>query len=347
MAGQAVFERALGELKERRMAPAVWARALAEAGGDKQKAVSIYIKYRVEQIEGAPAQAAQLAGSAHQAMPPLPPSGANPLRATPPPSAREAASTAVSSMQPAFNSSYAGHPPPISPAGAGVRVPPQPPGQPSQAGVRNRPSASAPAVPMHGGGNSELTVMMGEDGEELPRTGLTCARTRYRARLLDATVVFSLVMAGLLVTHYAPGADGGEGTTTPVTLSWTTYAAVNVITVTLDTLIYCVFGNSLGKALFSVEVRKNGAKIGRGQYLLRNLAVFTMGFGLSLPFVTLVTQTWQYFRLKSGKQAIYDDLLNMQTVCREDRPGRRKLGDAILMFFAIAYTLLLAVSKQY
>jgi hypothetical protein len=335
MAGQAVFERALNELKERRMAPAVWARALAEADGDKHKAVSIYIKYRVEQIENAPAQAAQLAGSARPGMPPVPPP-VNPVRGNPPP----LPTTAVGSMQPAYNASYAGTPPPI-PHG-GVRVPPPPAPL-----MRPVPQQSPrPDYPKNRG-NSDLTVMMGEEGEELPRTGLTCARTRFRARLLDWSIIWVLQITIIMAMHYSPAANGSESTTTAVTITWIDSFISNALMLVLDTLIYAVFGNSIGKALYSVEIRRQGRRIGGGRYALRNLAVWVLGLGCSLPFLNLATVVWQYFRLKNGKQAIYDDLLDMQAVCREDRPGRRWAGDAILVLFAIAGTILYAISLQF
>jgi hypothetical protein len=336
MAGQAVFERALNELKERRMAPAVWARALAEADGDKHKAVAIYIKYRVEQIENAPAQAAQLAGSARPGMPSVPPP-VNPVRGNPPP----LPTTAVGSMQPAYNSSYSGTPPPIPQAG--VRVPPSP--------APLMHSAVPPQLPrpdyLQNRGNSDLTVMMGDEGEELPRTGLTCARTRFRARLLDWSIIWVLQITIIMAMHYSPAANGGESTTTAVTITWIDSFISNALMLGLDTLTYAVFGNSIGKALYSVEVRSQGRRIGGGRYALRNLAMWVLGLGCSLPFLNLATVVWQYFRLKNGKQAIYDDLLDMQTVCREDRPGRRWLGDAILVLFAVAGTILYAVSLQF
>ena len=335
MAGQAVFERALNELKERRMAPAVWARALAEADGDKHKAVSIYIKYRVEQIENAPAQAAQLAGSARPGVPPAPPP-VNPVRATPPP----LPTTAVGSMQPAYNSSYTGTPPPVPQAG--VRVPPPP--APLMRAVP--PQAARPDY-IQTRGNSDLTVMMGDEGEELPRTGLTCARTRCRARMLDWSIIWVFQVAIILFMHYSPAVNGGESVTTPVTITWLDAFIGNVLMLALDALIYAVFGNSIGKALYSVEVRRQGRRVGGARYALRNLAVWGLGMGCNLPFLNLAAVVWQYFRLKNGKQAIYDDLLDMQTVCREDRPGRRWLGDAILALFAIAGTILYAISLQF
>ncbi len=333
MAGQAVFERALNELKERRMAPAVWARALAEADGDKHKAVSIYIKYRVEQIESTPAQAAQLAGSVRPGMPPP----INPVRGNPPP----LPNTAVGSMRPAYNSSYAGTPPPVPQAGGHVLPAPAPLMRPAVPPQLARPDY------LQSRGNSDLTVMMGDAGEELPRTGLTCARTRFRVRLLDWSIIWVLQIAVIMAMHYSPAVNGGESTTTAVTITWVDFFISNALMLGLDTLTYAVFGNSIGKALYGVEVRSQGRRVGGGRYALRNLAVWVLGLGCSLPFANLITVVWQYFRLKNGRQAIYDDLLDMQTVCREDRPGRRWLGDAILVLFAVAGTILYAISLQF
>lgn len=56
MSNERFFEQAMEEVSTRKVVPAVWAKALAEADGDKVKTVARYVRYRVEQLESEAAE---------------------------------------------------------------------------------------------------------------------------------------------------------------------------------------------------------------------------------------------------------------------------------------------------
>lgn len=339
MAGQAVFERALSELKERRMAPAVWARALAEADGDRHRAVSLYIGYRLGEIEGASTQSGRQTASGDQGVSTPPYSPGNMARVSHPPLLRVGNPAAMVAMQPAFNTGNAGHPqaiPQIT-AVAGAQALP----------LIRHGHPSTPVVFPPEAANPDLSLVPEDGGKEFPHGAPTGASARCRARLLDSVIIAALLIGILLIVHSASGPGGAGGITTPVNPGWATVAALGVVTLVVDALIYAVFGNSLGKALYGVELSKGGCRLGGGRYALRNLTVFVTGFGCGLPLVNLGAIVWQYSRLRDGRSALYDDFLDVQTACREDNLGKRRLGDMILAASAIALILLCTVARQY
>lgn len=337
MAGQAVFERALSELKERRMAPAVWARALAEADGDRHRAVSIYIGYRLGEIEGVSAQTGPQAASGYRGITAPPDSPGNVACITHPPLLRAGNPAAVVAMRPAFNAGDAGHPqaiPQITAAAGAQALPLIRHGNPSTPAVF--PSA-----------NPDLRLVPESGGEEFPHGAPASAGARCRARLLDSIIIAALLIGILLIVHSTSGPGSAGGVTPPVNPGWVTVAALGAVTLAVDALIYAVFGNSLGKALYGVEISKRGCRLGGGRYALRNFTVFVTGFGCGLPLVNLAAIVWQYSRLREGRSALYDDFLDVQTACREDNLGKRRLGDTVLAVAAIALILLCAVARQY
>lgn len=75
----------------------------------------------------------------------------------------------------------------------------------------------------------------------------------------------------------------------------------------VDSIIYDCFGNTLGKALLGLKLRKPGnEKYSSGEYLRRNMAAWWAGFAIGIPILNLVTMFNQYRRLKKTGYTIYD-----------------------------------------
>lgn len=76
----------------------------------------------------------------------------------------------------------------------------------------------------------------------------------------------------------------------------------------LEGLEYWAFGGTFGKWVFSVKVLDSaGGKLRSSEYWKRLLPVWVSGLGLGIPIVILVTEIWQYRRLKKGLAASYDE----------------------------------------
>lgn len=75
----------------------------------------------------------------------------------------------------------------------------------------------------------------------------------------------------------------------------------------IDSIIYDCFGNTPGKALLGLRLRKpNNEKYSSGEYLRRNMAAWWSGFALGIPILNLATMLIQYRRLKKTGYTIYD-----------------------------------------
>ncbi|WP_404378006.1 RDD family protein [Vreelandella aquamarina] len=74
-----------------------------------------------------------------------------------------------------------------------------------------------------------------------------------------------------------------------------------------DSVAYSVFGNTPGKALLGVKVRKpDGCKYLAEEYFVRNLSVWWSGLALGIPILNFVAMFIQYRRLKKQGSASYD-----------------------------------------
>jgi uncharacterized RDD family membrane protein YckC len=74
-----------------------------------------------------------------------------------------------------------------------------------------------------------------------------------------------------------------------------------------DAAIYGVFGNTPGKAMLGLKVTGlDGRRLSYTEYSRRNLSVWVRGWGLGIPFVSLVTMFVQYRTLRREKHTWYD-----------------------------------------
>lgn len=76
----------------------------------------------------------------------------------------------------------------------------------------------------------------------------------------------------------------------------------------LDALIYGFFKQTLGKKLFGIRIcDPNGIPLDTHGYFRRNARLFLKGDGCNLPLVCMFTRLRQYFRVKEGKPATYEE----------------------------------------
>lgn len=80
------------------------------------------------------------------------------------------------------------------------------------------------------------------------------------------------------------------------------------LTLIVDSVVFKVFGNTLGKALLGLTVvNANGTRLSFKQHILRNLYVWISGFALGIPLLSQGVFILQYSKLKKGKPATYDE----------------------------------------
>lgn len=74
-----------------------------------------------------------------------------------------------------------------------------------------------------------------------------------------------------------------------------------------EAVFFGLFGTTLGKLMFGIRVTlRDGGRPNFLQYLGRAAWVYLSGLGLGIPFVTLITMGRQFFEVKDGRPATYD-----------------------------------------
>ena len=101
----------------------------------------------------------------------------------------------------------------------------------------------------------------------------------------------------------------------------------------LDSIIYAVFGNTLGKWATCVRHvdASDGQKISAGRYFVRNIRVFISGFGLDIPIVKLIAFIVQYLHVSRGEQSTYDEKAGIITVEVNQSIKKRLLAWAVII----------------
>ena len=104
----------------------------------------------------------------------------------------------------------------------------------------------------------------------------------------------------------------------------------------LDSLEYALFGNTLGKYLFSVKVfDMDGQPLTPLAYFKRNMRVYWGGYGLSFPIVSIFTMYTQYKFVSQGLSTTYDLRLGCTSVSHDESFVKTILGVLliIVLFF--------------
>lgn len=241
------YENALLEVQQDRVDPGIWARAEAQARGNRHLTIALYVSFRVQQAEGAgkPQSLEELLGcSAHQDS--------------------------------------------ENPSGHGLSTQGSPCSQ-KQDDLRLR--FMARFVDQGLGWFLMLGLMFLADSAGLV---LPCS-SMFRdmmGHLAHHGPVWGIQLLPLLMVIGAP----------PLMLF-------------MDSVLYAVFGNTPGKALFGVRVSYKGRRLSARGYALRNLGLWVLGMGMGIPVLSLIMVTWQYFRLRDGRSTLYDHIARFRVTC--------------------------------
>ena len=81
----------------------------------------------------------------------------------------------------------------------------------------------------------------------------------------------------------------------------------------LETVVFELFGTTFGKWAFSVRVcDSNGHPASSWMYFRRLVRLWVSGLGLGFPVVSLIVPWVQYRKVRSGRQATYDESLGLR-----------------------------------
>ena len=114
----------------------------------------------------------------------------------------------------------------------------------------------------------------------------------------------------------------------------------------LDSAVYAVFGNTLGKWLMGIMVIKdNGVKVNGSDYFKRNMRVYWGGFGLCIPIATFFTTITQYNRVNKKEETTYDELLHMKSIRHNSNALKSFFGVVLIILIFMGLAALSAAAK--
>ncbi|MES0212460.1 RDD family protein [Mesorhizobium sp. M0028] len=161
--------------------------------------------------------------------------------------------------------------------------------------------------------------------QELPLAG---PWLRFLARCLDVWLVTTMltISLGLVLAFYLPSALLALNSANDKVLGLIFLPIVMI----LLALCTATFGNTIGKALLGITVRKLTQQGSLGFFLKREMRVWTEGLAIGIPFIALFTQGSQYRKVVAGQPASYD-LGRGRVEARPVSAFRKSLGVLILV----------------
>jgi hypothetical protein len=221
----------------------------------------------------------------------------------------------------------------------------QPPVDPSSSGLQ-----SATAAPIHP--DSRVGGLMTlSNADESPR-GLARPWPRYWARMLDTTLFTNLLalVAGTIWAlsfprSYAEFFQSDNSSYPGYKFIWVLWLLCPLAMV-LDASIYCIFGNTPGKALLGIKVRgPDGARLTYRAALRRNFGVYWRGLGTGFPLVGLFTLVHAYNVAAAGKASSWDVTTGSKPI-GHGKGYRTWIGAATYMILVVGLQLLDKTSRD-
>lgn len=103
----------------------------------------------------------------------------------------------------------------------------------------------------------------------------------------------------------------------------------------INAIVGGIFGNTPGKSLLAIAVRRNGDRLGGGDYLFREISVWLRGFWCGLPILCFVPQYSAYKSLQASERTSWDGRGGYDVV--HIRDGKPRVVLFILGFLVLAF----------
>ena len=109
-----------------------------------------------------------------------------------------------------------------------------------------------------------------------------------------------------------------------------------LIWIIIEAILISTVGTTLGKWILRVTVRTaDGSKLNFKNSLLRSLMAFSCGYGLSLPYVNIITSIISFIYLKFNEKTLWDKKMNLQVTHEKIGAWRGSLAAIILILLPI------------
>ena len=107
----------------------------------------------------------------------------------------------------------------------------------------------------------------------------------------------------------------------------------------LDSLVYAIFGNTLGKWLFGVKavMQLDKSSLTGFYYFTRNMYIYAFAFCFGAPIIPLVTFAYQQRKVYEGKPTTYDKKLQVMSITHNTSWFKTFIG--IVLFIVMLCTM--------
>jgi len=168
--------------------------------------------------------------------------------------------------------------------------------------------------------------------------------TRWAARSIDFALLSSLSYFLLEIAFDNPAIINSiKGTRAVIPLL---VVGPPFLAFLVESLVYAVAGNTVGKAILGISVLKpGGIPLSAGEYLSRTLSVWVRAYGVCLPPATLFLFLAQYNRVSQGRPASYDEPGDHRVICHELSFVRKIVAG--LSVAALLGLLVFSITVQY
>jgi uncharacterized RDD family membrane protein YckC len=168
---------------------------------------------------------------------------------------------------------------------------------------------------------------------------------RFWARRIDIAVSASLIAFLLGMVHpstfHEPVFTGLVG---QQLLGWLSLPFAMI----LDAVVYSVFGNTPGKWLAGVKVKRvDGQKVTFSTYVGRNFGVWWSGLGTGFPIVSLITLIVAHGKASDGEISSWDKGRETRTFAVSPGGERPVLAGSIYILMVIGFMALNMVEKTW
>ncbi|HEX3025678.1 MAG TPA: RDD family protein [Clostridia bacterium] len=150
---------------------------------------------------------------------------------------------------------------------------------------------------------------------------------RFFARMIDYVLIYSIIIFFLKIM--TPGLFALYQSVTYISIP----ALVWLI---IEAILISTIGTTPGKWILRITVRNSdGSKLNFKNSLLRSLMVFSCGYGLSLPYVNIITSIISFIYLKSNKKTLWDKKMNLQVTHEKIDTWRGSVAAVVLIFLPV------------
>lgn len=186
--------------------------------------------------------------------------------------------------------------------------------------------------------NEELTSLLPNSSFSVGQDRDRFVWRRWWARIVDL-LPLSLILSTWFFAEQSESCGQGQASVVLLVMLLVVYP---VSAIGIEVLMYQLFGNSFGKWVMGLTVRRSdGEKLTIREYAKREMLVLIGGCGCYIPFVDWLCWLLGFYKERKGALSWYDKKLNTVVL------ATRRSGNIMRLFGAIISLLYIVTVAQY